>query len=55
MLLSLTSKDSLYDGLYLSNYASLNLTDQLARLPGVGSVSVMEPVITVCASGSIRK
>lgn len=41
MLLSLTSKDSLYDGLYLSNYASLNLTDQLARLPGVGSVSVM--------------
>ncbi len=41
MLLSLTSKDSLYDGLYLSNYASLNLTGQLARLPGVGSVSVM--------------
>ena len=41
MMLSLTSQDSLYDGLYLSNYASLNLTDQLARLPGVGSVSVM--------------
>ena len=41
MMLSLTSRDSLYDGLYLSNYASLNLTDQLARLPGVGSVSVM--------------
>lgn len=41
MMLSLTSKDPLYDGLYLSNYASLNLTDQLARLPGVGSVSVM--------------
>ena len=36
MMLSLTSRDSLYDGLYLSNYASLNLTDQLARLPGVG-------------------
>ena len=41
MMLSLTSRDSLYNGLYLSNYASLNLTDQLARLPGVGSVSVM--------------
>ncbi|WP_370860260.1 efflux RND transporter permease subunit [Parabacteroides faecis] len=41
MMLSLTSKDPLYDGLYLSNYASLNLTDQLARLPGVGSVNVM--------------
>lgn len=41
MLLTLSSKDSVYDGLYLSNYASLNLTDQLARLPGIGSVSVM--------------
>lgn len=41
MMLSMTSHDSIYDGLYLSNYASLNLTDQLARLPGVGSVSVM--------------
>lgn len=41
MMLSLTSRDSLYNGLYLSNYASLNLTDQLTRLPGVGSVSVM--------------
>lgn len=41
MMLSLTSKDPVYDGLYLSNYASLNMTDQLARLPGVGSVSVM--------------
>lgn len=41
MMLSMTSDDSIYDGLYLSNYASLNLTDQLARLPGVGSVSVM--------------
>lgn len=41
MMLSLTSKDPLYDGLYLSNYASLNLTDQLPGLPGVGSVSVM--------------
>ena len=41
MMLSLTSKDPLYDGLYLSNYASLNLTEKLARLPGVGSVNVM--------------
>lgn len=41
MLLTLNSKDSTYNGLYLSNYASLNITDQLTRLPGVGSVSVM--------------
>ncbi|MCH5328145.1 MAG: efflux RND transporter permease subunit, partial [Coprobacter sp.] len=29
-----------YDGLYLSNYATLNLVDELSRLPGVGAVSV---------------
>lgn len=40
MFLTLTG-DSLYDGLYLANYAQLNLTDQLARVPGVGSVQVM--------------
>lgn len=41
MLLTLSSPNPTYDGLYLSNYASLNMTDQLTRLPGVGSVSVM--------------
>lgn len=41
MMLTLTSTDPTYDGLYLSNYASLNMTDQLTRLPGVGSVSVL--------------
>lgn len=41
MMLTLTSKDPAYTGLYLSNYASLNMTDELTRLPGVGSVSVM--------------
>ena len=33
--------DSIYDGLYLANYASLNLVDQLTRVPGVGAVNVM--------------
>ena len=41
MMLTLSSKDSIYDGLYLSNYATLNMIDQLTRLPGVGSVQVM--------------
>lgn len=41
MLLTLSSDNPVYTGLYLSNYASLNITDQLARLPGVGSVQVM--------------
>ena len=41
MMLTLSSRDSTYSGLYLSNYASLNMTDELTRLPGVGSVNVM--------------
>ena len=35
------SGDSIYDGLYLTNYANLNLVDQLTRVPGVGAVNVM--------------
>jgi hydrophobic/amphiphilic exporter-1 (mainly G- bacteria), HAE1 family len=37
---SLTSKDGRYDSLYLSNYATINLVSELARLPGVGNVNV---------------
>ena len=41
MMLSLLSdKPELYNGLYLANYAKLNLTDQLTRLKGVGGVTV---------------
>ncbi len=40
MMLTLTG-DSIYDGLYLSNFANLNLVNQLTRLKGVGSVEVM--------------
>lgn len=41
MMLTMSAKDSVYDGLYLTNYAQLNLVDQLTRVPGVGSVSVL--------------
>ena len=37
----MTAQDSIYDGLYLTNYAKLNLVDQLTRVPGVGAVNVM--------------
>ena len=40
MMLTLAG-DSIYDGLYLANYANLNLVDQLTRVPGVGAVNVM--------------
>ena len=39
-IVTLDSPDHKFDSLYLSNYATINLTDALARLPGVGSVKV---------------
>lgn len=39
MVINLFSKDGRYDELYLSNYASLNIQDQLARINGVGNVA----------------
>lgn len=41
MFLTMKSDNKNYDGLYLSNYAKLNLVDQLTRVPGVGAVNVM--------------
>lgn len=41
MFMTMTSKDSVYNSLYLTNYANLNLVDQLTRVPGVGAVNVM--------------
>jgi HAE1 family hydrophobic/amphiphilic exporter-1 len=37
---TLTSPNSTYDSLYLSNYATINIKDELSRLPGVGNVTV---------------
>jgi HAE1 family hydrophobic/amphiphilic exporter-1 len=39
-IVSLTSPDGRYDSLYLANYATINLLDELSRLPGVGNVVV---------------
>ncbi|WP_454835055.1 efflux RND transporter permease subunit [Pseudomonas lini] len=40
MVVHLTSPDKRYDMLYLSNYALLNIKDELARLGGVGDVQL---------------
>jgi len=40
MVVHLTSPDGRYDSLYLRNYATLNIRDTLARLPGMGDVKV---------------
>lgn len=39
-IVTLTSPDRKYDSLYLSNYATIQLKDELSRLPGVGNVNV---------------
>lgn len=41
MGINLIADDPALDRLFLSNYATNNLTESLARLPGVGGVSVM--------------
>lgn len=40
MFVSLFSPDNRYDGIYLRNYLTLNIKDQLSRLPGVGNVGL---------------
>ncbi len=39
-IVTLTAADGQYDSLYLSNYAAINLQQEMARLPGVGNVTV---------------
>ncbi|OQK17337.1 hypothetical protein AU255_05495 [Methyloprofundus sedimenti] len=43
LFIALTSPDSTFDELYLSNYATLNIRDQLARINGVGDVVIFPP------------
>jgi multidrug efflux pump len=40
LVVSLTSPDNSRDTLFLSNYASINLVDELKRLPGMADVTV---------------
>ncbi len=43
LFISLSSPNGAYDELFLSNYATLNLKDALARIPGVGEVMIFPP------------
>src|SRR3954470_4006155 len=40
LLVSLTSPGGTYDSLFMANYATLRLRDELSRVPGVGDVRV---------------
>jgi HAE1 family hydrophobic/amphiphilic exporter-1 len=39
-IITLSSPDGRYDSLFLANYATINLRDELSRLPGVGDVII---------------
>src|SRR4051812_9238413 len=40
LFVTLTSPKATYDNLFLSNYATISIRDELSRLPGVGNVTV---------------
>ncbi len=40
-IVSLTSPTKQFDSLYMSNYATINLINELSRLPGVGNTQVL--------------
>jgi HAE1 family hydrophobic/amphiphilic exporter-1 len=40
LFVTLTSPNATYDSLFLSNYATINIRDELSRLPGIGNVTV---------------
>jgi HAE1 family hydrophobic/amphiphilic exporter-1 len=40
IMFALSSPNNTYDGVFLANYATINLNDQMTRLPGIASVSV---------------
>lgn len=53
LVVHLFSPNGKYDSLYMRNYATLKVKDELARLPGVGQIQILAPVNMRCASGWI--
>ena len=41
MIINLTSPDGRYNDLFLSNYATVDVKDQLSRLPGVAGITYL--------------
>ena len=53
--MTLTSPDNRYDNLYLANYATISIRDELSRLPGVGNVNISGAGQYSMRDGSTRK
>src|ERR1700726_2544163 len=43
-VITIYSPNNTYDAIYLSNYATINIIDQLARIKGVGQVTLFGPL-----------
>ena len=54
-IVALNSPDGRYDSLFLSNYATINLLDEVARIDGVGNVPCSAPANTPCDFGWTRR
>ncbi len=52
LIITLTSQDGRYDSLYLTNFGTLRIVDELKRINGVGDVSISAAATTACESGS---
>jgi HAE1 family hydrophobic/amphiphilic exporter-1 len=44
LVIGLSSPNGTYDALFLSNYATINVIDELARIPGVGDAGIYGPL-----------
>ncbi len=44
VVIGLSSPKGTYDALFLSNYATINIIDELARIPGVGDAGIYGPL-----------
>ena len=55
LVVNLFSPDGRYDDLYLSNYATIHVKDELVRLAGVGDIAISANATTASAPGSTRR
>lgn len=53
MLVALTSPSGDYNNVYMQNYATLNILDELRQVPGVGNARCWGAASLPCGSGWI--
>ena len=51
MSISVISKDGSRDSVFLSNYAAVNIVEEIKRVPGISDAGILAPATIRCASG----